>query len=255
MMAFDQIDRNAISDPYVRKAVNDLVRVSAWGSAFLITTPLTYPSGSMVGVRVVPSQGGYWVTDFAMGYREAEAMEAQRSFGSHAGRMKEELGVEYTERHEVRLFATERQIAWAIRRVSYASHRIMQKAFHSMPEWDEQEIGAVLYQRLREIYGEAAKEHVSIVGSSNLDWKFAAQVEIGGRRVLFDVVTPYYTSVCSAVSKFTDIRRLGEDNHPVAVVDDLEKMGKWLPLVSQEAEVIEDDASEDTLRSVVAEAA
>lgn len=255
MTAFDQIDRSAISDPHVRKAVSDLVRVSAWGNAYLITTPLTYPSGSIVGVRIVPAQGGYWVTDFAMGYREAEALEAQRSFGSHAGRMKDELGVEYTDGHEIRVFANERQIAWAIRRVSYASHRIMLKAYHSMPEWDEQEIGAALYQRLRGIFGNAATEHVSVVGSSNLDWKFAAQVELGTRRVLFDVVTPFYTSVCSAVSKFTDIRRLGEDNHPVAVVGDLEKMGKWLPLVSQEAEVIQDDANEETLRSVVAEAA
>ncbi|MCJ2189151.1 hypothetical protein [Novosphingobium beihaiensis] len=169
--------------------------------------------------------------------------------------MKDELGVEYTEGHEIRVFANEHQIAWAIRRVAYASHRVMVKAYHSMPEWDEQEIGAALFQRLRSIFGDAAQERVSIVGSSNLDWKFAAQVEIGTRRVLFDVVTPYYTSVCSAVSKFTDIRRLGENNHPVAVVDDLESMGKWLPLVSQEAEVIEDDVSEETLRSVVAEAA
>ena len=255
MMAFDQIDRSAISDPHVRKAVSDLVRVSAWGNAYLVTTSLVYPSGAIVGVRVVPSQGGYWVTDFAMGYREAEALEAHRSFGSHAGRMKDDLGVEYTDGHEIRIFANERQIAWAIRRVAYASFRVMQKAFHSMPEWDEQEMGAALYQRLRDMFGDSAEPNVHIIGSSNLDWKFAAQVKIGSRRVVFDVVTPYYTSVCSAVCKFTDIRRLGENIHPVAVVDDLERMGKWLPLVTQEAEVIEDDVGEETLRSVVAEAA
>lgn len=255
MMAFDRIDVTTIGDENIRKAVSDLVRVSVWGNAFLVTTPLAYPSGSIVGVRISPAQGGYWVSDFAMGYREAESLEAQRSFGSHAGRMKEELGVEYTDGHEIRVFARGEQLGWAIRRVSYASHRVMQKAYHSTPEWDEQEIGAALYHRLRSLFGDAASSKISVVGSSNLDWKFAAQVQLGRRRVLFDVVTPYYTSVCSAVSKFTDIRRLGEDNHPVAVVDDLTKMGKWLPLVSQEAEVIEDDASEDTLRSVVEQAA
>lgn len=254
-MAFEPIDQSAISDPNVRAAVSCLVRVTAWGNAYLVTTPLVYPSGTVVGVRIVPAQGGYWVTDFAMGYREAEALEAQRSFGSNAGRMKDELGFEYTEGHEIRIFASERQIASAIRRVSFASHSVMLKTFRSIPEVDPDEIGAQLYQRLRDMFGEAARNDVNIIGSSNLEWKFAAEVHLGGRRVLFDVVTPYYTSVCSAVSKFTDIRRLGRDNHPVAVVDNLEKMGKWLPLISQEAEVIQDDASEDVIRSVVAEAA
>lgn len=255
MMAFDQIAQDPVSDPNIRKAVSNLVRVSAWGNAYLVTTPLVYPSGSVVGVRISAAQGGYWVSDFAMGFREAETVEAQRSFGAHAGRMKEELGVEYTDGHEIRVFARDVQIAWAIRRVSYASQRIMQKAYNSTPDWDEQEIGAALYHRLRDLFGEAATDKVTVIGSSNLDWKFAAQVQIGKRRVLFDVVTPYYSSVCSAVSKFSDIRRLGADNHPVAVVDDFAKMGKWLPLISQEAEVIEDDVSENTLRNVVSEAA
>lgn len=255
LMAFEPIDQSAISDPNVRAAVSSLVRVTAWGNAYLVTTPLVYPSGSVVGVRIVPAQGGYWVTDFAIGYREAEAMEAQRSFGSNAGRMKEELGFEYTDGHEIRVFANERQIASAIRRVSSASHAVMQKTFRSIPEVDEEEIGAQLYQRLRDMFGEAAKSEVNIIGSSNLEWKFAAEVHIGSRRVLFDVVTPYYSSVCSAVSKFTDVRRLGSDHHPVAVVDKLDKMGKWLPLISQEAEVMENESSEDVIRSVVAEAA
>jgi hypothetical protein len=80
-------------------------------------------------------------------------------------------------------------------------------------------------------------------------------VKYQGRQILFDVVVPHRSSVVSAKSKFSDIRRLGPDVHPVAVVDDIKRMGKWLPLISQEAEVIEDDVSEDVLRRVVAEAA
>jgi hypothetical protein len=259
MMAFEQIERDMIADPAVRKAVAGLVRASMWGNAYLITTPLVYPSGTAVGVKVTPAQGGYWVSDFAMGFREAEGLEAQRSFGAHAGRLKDELGVEYTDGHEIRVFAREQQIASAIRKVSFAAHRIMTKVSHSLPEWDEQEITAVLYQRLRDLFGEAQVKGgdipVSVLGASNIDWKFAAEVYYGSRRVLFDVVTPHHSSVFSAVSKFSDVRRRGPDSRPVAVVHDLNKMGKWLPLIAQEAEVIEDDASDDALRSVVAEAA
>ena len=256
MNATIKIDHEQIDDPAVRKAIAGLVRVSEWGNSYLVTMPLVYPSGTVVGVRIMPAQGGFWVSDFALGYREAETFEAQRSFGSHAGRLKEELGVEYTDGHELRLFAKENQIAWALRRVAYASHRVVTKVYNSAPTWDEQEISATLFQRLRKLFGDAHVQHdIHVHGASNIDWRFAAAVQLGDRRVFFDIVTPHHSSVFSAVSKFSDIRRLGEDAHPVAVVDDVAKMGKWLPLISQEAEVIEDEVSDDTLKAVVLEAA
>jgi hypothetical protein len=96
---------------------------------------------------------------------------------------------------------------------------------------------------------------LKLAGASNIEWPFAAQVLHGKRRVVFDVISPQWTSVVAAKSKFSDVRHLGPNTIPIAVVDDLNAMGKWLPLISQEAEVIEDDATADELRKVVAEAA
>lgn len=255
-MAFEEIRDDEIGDAGVRKAVAGLVRASAWGNAYLISVPLVYPSGTTVGVKIVPSQGGYYVTDAGLGFREAEGYEAQRSFGSHAGRIKDRVGVEYTTDHELRMFAMERQLTAAIRRVSYASHRAAMKAFNSLPDACEQEIGAVLYQRLRDTFGEDNVEgEQKLAGGSNIEWPFAAQVVQGKRRVLFDVVSPQWTSVVAAKSKFSDVRHLGRNTIPVAVVDSIDAMGKWLPLISQEAEVIEGDVDADELRRVVAEAA
>lgn len=254
--AFDEVRGEEIRDPAVRNAVAGLVRASAWGNSYLITVPLVYPSGTVVGVKVSASKGGYIVTDFGLGFREAEGFEAQRSFGSHAGRIKDQVGVEYTNDHEFKFFATERQLTSAIRRVSYASHRSAVKAFHSLPEVGEQEIGAVLFQRLRDTFGaEFVAGELKLPGASNIEWQFAAEVIQGKRRVLFDVVSPNWTSVVAAKSKFSDIRHLGPNTVPVAVVDSIDGMGKWLPLISQEAEVIEDDVDSDELRRVVAEAA
>lgn len=255
-MAFDQVSGDEIRDAAVRKAVAGLVRASAWGNSYLISVPLVYPSGTTVGVKVMASKGGYFVTDFGLGFREAEGYEAQRSFGAHAGRIKDQVGVEYTGDHEFRLFATERQLTSAIRRVAYASHRAAVKAFHSLPEAGEQEIGAELFQRLRDTFG---SEHVAgelkLAGASNIEWPFAAQVLQGKRRILFDVVSPRWASVVAAKSKFSDVRHLGPNTFPVAVVDKIDAMGKWLPLISQEAEVIEAGIDANELRRVVAEAA
>ncbi len=255
-MAFEPIGSEDIRDAGVRRAVDSLVRASEWGNSYLITVPLVYPSGTAVGVKVTPSKGGYNVSDFGLGWREAEGYEAQRSFGAHAGRIKKQVGVDYADNHEFQMFANERQIATAIRRVAYASHRAAVKAFHSLPEAGEQEIGAALFQKLRDTFGnDSVERELRLSGASNIDWPFAAQVTQGKRRVLFDVVSPQWTSVVSAKSKFSDIRRLGPNAIPVAVVDSINDMGKWLPLISQEAEVIEDDVGQDELRRIVAEAA
>lgn len=255
-MAFEQITSEEIRDSGVRNAVRNLVRASSWGNAYLINLPLVYPSGTTVGVKVTPHHGGYIVSDFGMGWREAEGYEAQRSFGAHAGRIKKSVGVEYNDEHEFHFFANERQLPTAIRRVGYASHRAAIKAFNSIPEEMEQEIGAALFQRLRDTFGaENVASELKLAGASNIQWPFAAQVVQGKRRVLFDVVSPKWASVVSAKSKFSDVRHLGRSTVPVAVVDSIDAMGKWLPLISQEAEVIESGISAEELRKVVSEAA
>lgn len=255
-MALEQISGERIRDGGVRAAVESLVRTSAWGNAYFINVPLTYPSGSVVGVKVTPKGGGYLVTDFGLGWREAEDYEAQRSFGAHAGRIKSLVGVEYGDNHEFHMFATERQLTTAIRRVAYASHRAAMKAFKSLPEEGAREIGEALFQMLRDTFGaENVSGETKLAGASNIEWPFAARLLQGKKRILFDVVSPQWTSVVSAKSKFSDVRRLGRNNIPVAVVDSIDAMGKWLPLIAQEAEVIEDNIDGDELRKVIAEAA
>ena len=255
-MAFDQISENDIRDAGVRKAVAALVSTSTWGSSYLISVPLVYPSGTNVGVKVTFSKGLYVVSDIAMGFREAESWEAQRSFGSHAGRIKDEVGVEYTSEHEFRLVVKEHQLSSAIRRVAYASHRAAVKAFHTLPEVGEQEIAVELFQRLRDTFGvENVAGELKMAGASNIEWPFAAQLLQGKRRILFDVVSPRWASVVAAKSKFSDVRHLGPNTLPVAVVEDIDAMGKWLPLISQEAEVIEVGITTEELRQLVSEAA
>lgn len=255
-MAFEQISGDSIRDDGVRQAIAGLVRASAWGQSYLISLPLIYPSGTAVGVKVTPSHGEYVVTDGGLGFREAEDLEGQRSFGAHAGRIKDTVGVEYTTDHEFRMIANAQQLPTAIRRVGFASHRAVVKTLHSLPEVSEHEIGAELFQKLRDTFGkENVAGELKLPGASNIAWPFAAQVLQGKRRVLFDVVSPRWTSVVSAKSKFSDVRHLGKNTVPVAVVDSIDAMGKWLPLITQEAEVIEVGVSADELRRIVAEAA
>lgn len=246
----------ALDDPAIQAAVSRLVRVSQSGGATLISMPITYPSGSSVGIRVDRHARGYYVSDFASGYREAESFGAERSFKANVKKIIEAYGLEYGVGHQIGTIVTPEQLTGAIRIVAAASHEVVQRVFAAAPEWDEEEVAAGLYQRLVGLFGlDHVRAKASMAGASSVSWHFAARVNLDGQNAVFDVVSPHHASVFSTVSKFNDLIRLEAPTSTVAVVHSKAAMGKWLPLLSQTATVIEDDASDDTLRNVVAEAA
>lgn len=235
----------------IERAVAHLVRASRVGDGYLVSLPMSYPTGTAVGVRIEPAPGGFFVSDFAMGYREAEEFGAERAFKRHVSKCIEGTGIEFTAGKQVRVRATEAQLRGAIMAIAMLSRDAAMKAYDSAADWDDEELAAELFGRLTSIFG---RNHVVAsafrTGASSVQWKFAAKVTIDGRELLFDAVSPHHSSVFSAVSKFTDV--LHDDDHlsTVAVVNSKEDMGKWLPLLSQVANVIEEDASEAAIRQL-----
>lgn len=242
-----------IQDKAIEQAVAGLVRSSALGEATLVSLPFSYPSGSAVSVRVTPTHGQrYLVSDFAFGYREAEAIGAERSFGANAGKMAESYGLVYGDGHQLSMTVNANQIGGAIGVVGAASLEIANKVFANAPEWQAEEMAANLLERLRTIFGPSnVSGETTVAGASNVDWHFAAKVTRDGHSVLFDVATPHHASVFSAASKFNDIARLDEEISAVTVVQDKQAMGKWLPLLSQVSIVVEESASNSTLKHAV----
>lgn len=246
----------ANADPAVEAAVQGLVRASHVNGSTLVSLPISYPTGTAVGVRIDPAPGGYIVSDFAFGYREAESFGAERSFVAQVKKFLERYHLEYGSGHQIKVFARADQLRAAIKMVAAASFGTVQKVYESAPEWDEEEVSADLYQRLVRLFGQShVHARARIVGASSVAWPIAARVTIEGRDVLFDVVSPHHSSVFSTVSKFNDLARTERHSIEVAVVDDKVAMGKWLPLLSQVATVIEDDAADETIEAIVSEAA
>ncbi|MDR7154987.1 hypothetical protein J2W40_001805 [Sphingobium xenophagum] len=246
----------SVFDPVVMAAVKSLVRASFISDAALISMPQTYPDGTGVGIRVDPAPGGYAVSDFAFGYRQAENYGAERSYAKHAAKLAEQCHAEYAAGHQLRILARPEQLSGAIKLIAAVSREAVYKTFASSPDWDDTELAADLFQRLVGLFG---TDHVfakaSKTGASSVQWRVAAKVTIDDRDVIFDAVSPHHASVFSASSKFNDIARLEEKTVSVAVVENKEAMGKWLPLLSQTAIVIEESASDDTLRRLVGTAA
>jgi len=248
--------RGVALDPVVEAAVRDLVRVSKFGGSTLVSLPLFYPTGTNVGVYVIPTSGAYVVTDFGLGFRECESFGADRSFSANVRRIVDAYGLEYGTGHQIRVKAKPHQLVGAIQMVASASSEVVAKVFSAAPQWDEEEVTADLYQRLVGMFGKShVRAKASIAGASSVSWPVAARVTLNGRDILFDVVSDHHSSVFSTVSKFNDLSRLDRPVVEVAVVESKIAMGKWLPLLSQVATVIERDVTDDTIRDIVAEAA
>ena len=239
----------------IERAVDRLVRASQVSDGFLVSLPMAYPTGTAVGIRIEPAQGGYYVSDFAMGYREAEDFGAERSFRYHLKKMIEGGPVEFTPGKQIRIRVNEGQLRGAIIKVANLSRDAAVKAYENAADWDDEELAADLFQRLSDVFGASYVIAKALkTGASSVQWKFAAEVKIQGRDILFDAVSPHHNSVFSAVSKFNDVQREDDNFDAVAVVESKKAMGKWLPLLSQAAIVIESGASKETLRKL-AEAA
>lgn len=235
----------------VGRAIDRLVRASQVSGGFLVSLPMAYPTGTAVGIRIEPAQGGFYVSDFAMGFREAEDFGADRSFLYHIKKMIGDGPVEFTAGKQVRVRATEAQLKGAIIKIANLSRDATVKAYENAADWDSEELAADLFQRLSDVFGSAyVAAKATKTGASSVDWKFAAKVTVQGHEILFDAVSPHHNSVFSAVSKFNDVQREDDDIGAVAVVDSRKAMGKWLPLLSQAATVIESGASEQTLREL-----
>ncbi|RAI36821.1 hypothetical protein CH338_17075 [Rhodoplanes elegans] len=75
--------------------------------------------------------------------------------------------------------------------------------------------------RLDTLFGAAMVARSRVVRGASEDWTFDAVVERAGRLALFELVPPHAVAVGSAVTKFLDIRDLG-DNEPgrIAVLGD-----------------------------------
>jgi hypothetical protein len=256
MNSEQNIAAKSVIDPVVTAAVKSLVRSSFISDAALISMPQTYPDGTGVGIRIDPAPGGYSVSDFAFGYRQAENYGAERSYTKHAVKLAEQYHAEYAGGHQLRIHARPDQLSGAIKLIASISREAVCKTFASAPDWDDEELAADLFQRLVGLFG---TDHVfakaSKTGASSVQWRVAAKVTIGDRDVIFDAVSPHHASVFSASSKFNDIARLEERTVSVAVVASKEAMGKWLPLLSQTSVVIEESASDDTLLQLVGTAA
>jgi hypothetical protein len=199
-----------------------LLDTSIRGGAAFISTPLLYPSGSHVVVRMHGTGERWFVSDDGCGHLEAEMIGGASTFRRLAKSLADRAGVQFDERCFFVLEVERDALPGAVITISNISKQAVERAAFAVEERRIAVSRDVFEQRLVEAFGTPSIAHnVSIVGASGKEWDVDVAVTSDARsRRLFEFVTPRPASIAAAVMKFTDIRALESAPRTAAVLSD-----------------------------------
>ena len=129
----------------------------------------------------------------------------------------------------------------ALEAVTISAYRLAEKK--------SEEAAERIYERLVKIFTPKLVDRAPIImGASNTQWHVAALVRNPGRQSVFEPVTAHHQSVVTAAAKFHDISRLPSAPIRIAVVRKKQPFGTLLGVLSQAANVIEEDVPDRSIR-------
>lgn len=213
----------------------------------IIWTPLAYPSGSLVGVRLTNGGSTYAISDMASAYEEARTARAQKSFASHAANVAESAGVGFREGTFFLRGLTQGQLPGAVIALANSAHTAATLSVYRQSALDAREAEEKLFQRLSRLFGNSLEKHKPITGVSGTEWDVDAVNTIDGQTALFESVGSSKQSIYATVAKYHDIARLPHAPVRIAAVRDRRELGSMLGVLSQAANVIEDETPDATV--------
>jgi hypothetical protein len=228
-----------------------LIRVSARDESVRLSLPLLYPGGSMVGVELSRLRSGFLVSDAGAARREAGLLGGERTFQRIAQDVARRFGIRFDHNMMFDLDVEEGQLVAAVMAVANAARTAVENTAVHLASSEHADYRAYLWDRLQGVYGSSAihRETVSFKGASSEAYDFDAAIKAQGRLTLFQVVTPNANSVNSAVTKFLDIKDLGESVAPnrVAVVTNKDRTPR-LAVLGRTSRILPADASDEQYR-------
>ncbi len=231
-------DTRALHDAIVA-AVARLISTRAVGEAAVVNVPVSYPSGARAAVHVSISGDKCFVSDCAVGMREAE-MAGASDFFDHAARDAAHwFGVGYDGASVFAASAPLDRIEGAIVAVSNASAMAVGRALLRAAESKERQANTAVYDRVSDIFGRQNVAKRFEIAGRDAVWDAHNLVSIGDRRAIFEFVGEHGNAIASKFLMFSDIVKI--DNAPtlISVVTSLDKMSKKANMLGDVSSIIE----------------
>ncbi|UQR61758.1 hypothetical protein LRP30_33910 [Bradyrhizobium sp. C-145] len=226
-----------------------LVRVTARDQGVRLALPLLYPGGAMVGVEISRLRNGFLVSDTGSARREAGLLGGERAFQRIAVEVAKRFGIRFDHNMIFDLDVPEDHLVPAVMAVANAAKTAVENTALHLATTEHADHRAFLWDRLQSVFGSSfSREPVSFNGASSESYDFDAAVKAQGHLTLFQVVTPNANSVNSAVTKFLDVRDLGDTApHRVSVVTNKDRTPRLLVL-GRTSRILPVDATDDQYR-------
>ncbi|MBI4968059.1 MAG: hypothetical protein HZC25_08055 [Rhodospirillales bacterium] len=247
----DMENRNTAFRAIIEEVARSLASVRHEGEASYVRTPILYPGGSLVVVRVEQAGRHYLISDMGLGFVEADQMGAEVSFGRTAPHIAEKAGIAFEHHSFIVKEVSRDQLVGAVATVAACSQEAVQITAMKLSERKTVDASERLYGRLIRVFTPAkVTRHAEVYGASNTPWSVAALVKSDDHQAVFEPVTDHPNSVASAVAKFVDLSQLDRPPARVAVVHDKKTFGTRLNLIASAAKVIEEGATDRMLERV-----
>ena len=239
-------DRGLAGAPFrsaVEAVAGKLVHVEHRKNASFVSTPVLYPSGSTVVVRVQPVAHGFDVSDMSFALQEAISMGASHVFQRHARALAEEAGVEFDGSSFSVLSVPERQLPAALMEVASCSKdAVGLTVLRRADERSADELADELYERLEQIFRRPnVSRDALVLGRSHTPWTVSLLVRPEGLRkaTIFQPVKMHRNSYAQASMMLGDIALSESPPNRVIVVPDKTELGTFLGVLSQVANVVD----------------
>lgn len=222
-----------------------MIRVSVRDGAARISTPVLFPSGTRIGVEISRHRDGFLVSDMGAGASEADIVGGSRQFARLASEVAERFGVRFDHHMIFDLAVPQEELTVAVIAVANAAKSAVDATMLQLASREPIDTRAILWTRLDSIFdGARVYRNYKLRGSSD-EWTFDAVVETRRGETLFEIVNPHANAVSSAVTKFLDIRDLGDKAPRRVAVLPARSRTPHLAVLARTARIIcQDDADE-----------
>lgn len=235
----------------VESVARDLVRVREIDGSFFVNLPIIYPDGSFVTVKVDKTAGGIRVSDAGFAYREADDLNAGRSFTRTANRVAEETGVTVANK-AIFVDADIGSLERAICDVAETSWRVASAISARVFEEEDVELSEELTSRLKKVFGKQnVHEGERIVGQSTTEWLVSAVVSIDAHKAVFQAVSDHPNSIYRTSTAFRDLSQTESGLRLVAFVRSKAGIGPKLSLLVP-GKIIEESQADEFFRRAAA---
>lgn len=228
----------------------ELVATDHRAGASFIRTPLVYPSGATVVVRVDDDgTNEFFITDMGLGFREADFIGASRIYSRQAKIIADANGVGFDSDAFFVVRATRSQLPGAVATVANCSLQATLRASERLAREREHDAAEELVERLGHIFRpENVTWAAEVFGASTTPWEVTALVRPphSPLATIFEPVANHRTSISKVATIFNDLSRLDRAPHLVSVVHNKEAFGTLLGVLSQASHVINDNVPDRT---------